>query len=104
MNEPTQRRQQGKPCKRSPLSPLYPSGDVQLQIGLEARSCLAFMAQQQGVTMSEVVRRLIMQQGEAVSLPKPLMERINRSRPSSCTPSQYVEYLIVDTLNQRGEA
>jgi hypothetical protein len=99
-----QRRKYGKRVPRSPLSPQYQSGDVKVDIGLEARSALAFMAQQQGVTMSEIVRRLVTQEGTAITLSPGLMDRINRNRPSSCTTTTYAEYLITDTLNQRGEA
>lgn len=101
MNKTT--RKQGRPARRSPHHPDFPSGEIKVDVGQERRGQLLTRAQAAGMTYSEYVSAMIDKDGTEVAIPAGLMERIRRNCPSGCTAEQYALHLITEGLNQRGE-
>lgn len=101
------RSMRGRPKKNHGISissPRFKSNRVNLEIGEAARSKLAALAKQRELSLGDMARDIILQEGDAVTLPKFVMDRLTRNAPSGASPSRYAEYLIVEALNQRGES
>lgn len=100
------RSMRGRPKKNhgiSRSSPRFKAKRTSLEIGEAARSKLAGLAKQRGLSLGDMARDIILQEGDAVTLPQSVMDRLTRNAPSGASPSRYAEHLIIEALNQRGE-